>query len=105
MPGDVLSPGVFRQSRHGQDHCGADRGQGLQSPGDPEQGAPGGGGPQRPGGRLCGPDRPENPGGDQPGPGRRAVYRRGVHPHAGERGQGFWSGGHRHGPEGHGGPP
>ena len=96
--------GVHRQSRHRQDHHRPADGPDLSQPGHPFQGAAGGGGPQRPGGGLCGPDRHQDPEGHRLRPGGRAVHRRGLCPER-RRGQRLRPGGHRHPAEGHGGPP
>ena len=52
----------------------------YRSLGHPLQGPAGRGGPQRSGGRVCGPDRHQDPKGHPEGAGRRAVHRRGLCP-------------------------
>ena len=76
----VPAHGVHGQSRHRQDHRGPTHQRPVCRHRRSEQGPAGGGGPLRPGGRLCGPDGLKDPGGHQIRSGRRAVHRRGLFP-------------------------
>ena len=102
--GPLPPHGLLRQSRHRQDHRGPADGENLPLSRHPLPGPAGGGGPQRPRGRIRGPDRHQDPQGHRERSRRRPLHRRGLRPQRKLR-ERLRPGGHRHHFEGHGGPP